>query len=143
MTQREIRFRALKDDVSNCSFVYGQLVYDTIGRPRITEVDFSGQGLTFHTCIKNTEGQFAGVKDCKGNDVFDGDILKSKIADEVEPGGWLTIFNKVGFENGAFGYYGETTFDHYPFCNEDMNAFEVAGDIHNTPELLTPPIINT
>ena len=40
--KREIKFRALKDDMSNCNWIYGQLVYDAIGQPRITEVDKSG-----------------------------------------------------------------------------------------------------
>ena len=39
---REIKFRALKDDMSNCNFVYGELVYDAIGQPRITHKDKSG-----------------------------------------------------------------------------------------------------
>ena len=34
---RIIKFRALKDDMSNCNFVYGELVYDAIGQPRITQ----------------------------------------------------------------------------------------------------------
>ena len=56
MGNREIKFRALKDDMSNCNFVYGQLVYDAIDTPRITEVAKSGEGLIFHSCIKGIEG---------------------------------------------------------------------------------------
>jgi YopX protein len=74
--KRTIKFRALKDDMSNCNFYYGQLVYDAIGQPRITEVDKSVQGLTFHTCIKGTESQFIGFKDCKKREIYTGDIVK-------------------------------------------------------------------
>jgi uncharacterized phage protein (TIGR01671 family) len=68
---REIKFRALKDDMSNCTFQYGQLVYDANGVPRITN-----NGLLFTTCIKGTEGQFTGLKDKNGKEIYEGDVLR-------------------------------------------------------------------
>jgi len=72
----KILFRALKDDISNCNFVYGQLVYDAMGTPRITEVDISGQGLTFHHCLKGTEAMFVGFHDKNGKAFYNGAIFK-------------------------------------------------------------------
>lgn len=76
--EQVIKFRALKDDMSNCIFMYGQLVYDAIGRPRITEIDSSGKGLTFHTCLKGTEGQFTGLLDKHGKEIYCGDIVQDE-----------------------------------------------------------------
>ena len=75
----EIKFRALKDDASNCTFVYGQLVYDAVGTPRITHNDISNKGLTFNTCLKGTEGMYTGFQDMGGNKIFDGDILSDEV----------------------------------------------------------------
>lgn len=67
------KFRALKDDMSNCNFVYGNLIYDTDGlTPRIQ----IGNSFSFSTCIKGTEGIETGVLDNLGKSIFEGDILK-------------------------------------------------------------------
>ena len=73
---KEIKFRALKDDMSNCTFVYGQLVYDDDDIPRITVVDFLRKRLTFYTCIKNTESQSVGIFDVNGKEYFFDDIVE-------------------------------------------------------------------
>jgi len=128
---REIKFRALKDDISNCNLIYGSLVYSN-GVPRIS----NDEGLTFHSCISGTEGQFIGLKDKKGNNIYDGDIYKM--------GG---ILHKVVFDNGAFCVTRISSYNPSPInwagSGEDdleidnfCNRIEIIGNIHSNPELL-------
>lgn len=72
---RKIKFRALKDDMSNCTFQYGELLYDVNGMPIIVHKDSSGEGFRYTTCIKGTEGQFTGLLDIEDTEVYEGDLL--------------------------------------------------------------------
>jgi len=74
MSTREIIFRALKDDISNCNFVYGDLIYNSNGEPQI-KTGFDGDKPLFTTCIKGTEGQFTGWVDVNNVRIFEGDIV--------------------------------------------------------------------
>ena len=128
----EIRFRALKDDISNCKFVYGQLVYDAIGNPRITEVDKSGFGLTFHTCLKGTEGQFTGREDgeINGTPVYDGDIIKNCDIKELQIVYW---------NNSECAWYCRYIYDKnriVSLADSLGNLNKVIGNIHENSELL-------
>ena len=69
--KKEIKFRALKDDMSNCNFCYGQLTYGINSEPRI----HNNVGL-YTTCLKGTESQFTGLQDENGKDIYKDDILE-------------------------------------------------------------------
>lgn len=68
----KIEFRAKKDDMSDCRFVYGSLIFDKEGNPRIQE---DRNFLTFTSCLKNTEGQFIGLPDKNMKKIYVGDII--------------------------------------------------------------------
>jgi uncharacterized phage protein (TIGR01671 family) len=122
--ERIIKFRALKDDVLNCNFVYGQLVYDAAGTPRITKVDKSGEGLTFHTCIKGTEGQFTGLHDKNGKEVYESDIVRQ----------YNYLPQQVWFEDGGFLLGIKDKIDRH-FYKSLAETTEVIGNIHENKDL--------
>lgn len=131
MENREIKFRALKDDVSNCVFYYGYLIYDSNGTPKIYDADTS----LFHTCIKGTEGQFTGLKDRHGKDIYEGDIFSD--------GSVVEFFYGLTWDGGGSlhsGFYCKKWFDYnepgelsYHYGFDDL---EIIGNIHENPELL-------
>jgi uncharacterized phage protein (TIGR01671 family) len=136
MENREIKFRALKEDMSNCNFVYGQLVYDAIGTPRITEVDRSGEGLTFHSCIKRTEGQFTGMFDKNNNLIYEGDILR-RINEYDDGCGYDVHLGVVTWDDCH--YYSRSIKNELSRSlgnKPETCTYEIIGNIHENPELL-------
>lgn len=127
---RKIKFRALKDDMSNCNWVYGSLIYNERNEPMI-QTDIKSMILT--TCLKGTEGQFTEWSDSKintyypnGQPIYEGDIVRDKngaICFVIWEDGGFAVKSPgseaVDWEHGS--WYANT---------------EVIGNIHENPEIL-------
>lgn len=85
--------------------------------------------MSQYEVIPETVGQFTGLCDMDGKEIYEGDILFIGVDDGTE------IFNEVGIKDGCFGYIGEINGELIPFCHCDVTE-KIAGNIHNNPELL-------
>ena len=92
--------------------------------------------MTFHV-IPKTVGQFTGLKDKNGREIYEGDILtwRSIICDEDPVVTWVL---PVTFCNGCFCLDDDydMTLTYVIDIAEEYGGVKIIGNIHDNPELL-------
>jgi len=139
--EREIRFRGINEFTGDFSF--GFLTTDVYNHKRYIET-VKGTTLYSESVKPKTIGQFTGLKDKKGVDIYEGDILKYTLNNgEIR-------FYKIWAEKGGFvinqfqdDFYKEEKDIQFWSGLSDMQtaswvdlSLEVIGNIHQNPELL-------
>lgn len=76
-----------------------------------------------------TVGQFTGLFDKNGTKIFEGDIVKNVIDDNIAVVQWFE-------EHSAFMLYGKIENRVYFLYDNNFNHIEVVGNIYDNPELL-------
>ena len=122
---RTIKFRGI--DAPNDEWIYGSLVV-TNGNFYILE-DEETEAHDYNRVDKDTVGQFTGLHDKHGNEVYEGDLLSRNTG--------LTY--QVYWNNNESGFNMKNTSwadDDCPmnFYNVE-GRFEVVGNIYDNPEL--------
>ena len=136
---REIKFRGKR--VDNGEWVYGDLVH---GRdPQyayIVERGNKGLCRNYVPVVPESIGQYTGLKDKNGKEIYDGDILSIDCYSYTEPEG--DVFGEVTIT--VYGNALIVTRDSGEtecFYLSDLRGtyttiYEVIGNIHDNPELL-------
>lgn len=142
---REIKFRALQlDSPSGIYWVYGSYVMEKgyferngvqdISRPVVRHYIYNKWGVKYDIA-EQTLGQFTGLHDCEGREIWEGDIVSRCIG---------SFNGKDVYENYEIKFKAGGTFgpNSMRWCLGDLgNMFggpelKVIGNIHENPELL-------
>lgn len=135
---RIIKFRGKK--LENGEWLYGDLVQDDRGGHYVYPNDCDGLYVN-NKVNTDTVGQFTGLLDKNGKEIYEGDIVKHPYIDP--------IFRDLVESEDGDGVTSEVVFHDGAFCVKyDINDFiyldsftrhkhvEVVGNIHDNPELI-------
>lgn len=131
MRMMEIKFRGNR--VDNGKWIYGLPLYSVVGGKVIIDTIQSYEDLCFYTVIFETVGQFTGLHDKNGKEIYEGDICTVSLK-------FFDIKNektKVIFKDGCFYFqYGYSDDYVKSYKAWETDSVEVIGNIHNNPEML-------
>ncbi len=127
---REIKFRAKKIDNNELVIGYYLPMVDKCRHYIYLALEYLNEHLRIEIDPK-TLGQYTGLNDKNGKEIYEGDIVK--ITQETE-----TFFDKVIYDNHLCSFRFEGLSGYCDFCDwlREGAEFEVVGNIYENPELI-------
>lgn len=131
---REIKFRGRS--VDSDEWVYGNYLgkcdedesYDCI--ESVTYIDGAPNFHVRYATFRETVGQYTGMNDASGKEIYEGDIAQWKEYD-LHSGAGRTYRGRVEFHNGSFRI---GSFLLYNLVGK--RGFKIIGNIYENPELI-------
>ncbi|MEK4581834.1 YopX family protein [Bacillus sp. FSL R12-0074] len=129
---REIKFRGMPiENYGDTKWLYGSAIIGYEDKLAYIEANYQG-------CIPvkwGTVSQYTGLKDSKGNEIYEGDIVSTDLS---------RPFLIVEFRNGAFMYQchdnGQDYYDHmepaFSVSVELTKYHKIIGNIYENQEIL-------
>lgn len=132
--ERVVKFRG--KDVKSGEWVYGSLVTYPNGRCEI--VVFDDSEILEYEVDAESAGQFTGLHDKNGKEIYEGDVVKQTWGDPHFVNGVLyDCFGRIGdirYECDLIGVHTKNGL--YRIVGSDISN-AVIGNIHDNPNLLT------
>jgi uncharacterized phage protein (TIGR01671 family) len=130
---REIKFRGKRID--NTEWIRGGYIKRWNG---VEYKHYIHDELYEYEVVRGTVGQYTGLKDKNGTEIYEGDIVTACWYDYEEPSHDTTGI--VEFTNGWMGYW-IADYDKKEFSELNGDGYyswtiHIIGNIHDNPELL-------